>query len=443
MKKIKSLLKPLLDQAPWLLDLYHRSKGISAAMLHGFPSSKMIVIGITGTNGKTTVANFLGHILEANQSKVGLATTINMWTGNKKWVNETKMTTLTPFALQGLLRQMVNAKCKYAIVETTSHALSQHRTWGIFYDVAVFTNLTHDHLDYHKTMENYKEAKGLLFKNLTNNLRKPNMPKVAIINADDPAQDYFKSFASDETHTFAIDNIHTVKSPDQSIWASNLKLTQAGTKFTLNTPRDKTEIELKLVGHFNVSNALAAAAAAYALGIDLNTIKAGLESLWHIPGRMESIPNQLGANIVIDYAHTPDGFTKVFESLKPITRNKLIAVFGAAGDRDKTKRPILGQIASKYADYIVLTEEDPASEDPKDIINQIQTGINPEKFIQDNNLKIIIDRTDAIKQALSIAEPGDTVLLLAIGAQTVMIKDGKKTPYNERSTVENILQSMS
>lgn len=441
-KKLKQLVKPLLLKAPILLDIYHKTKGISAAILRGFPSAKMIVIGITGTNGKTTVANMLGHILEANKDKVGLATTINIWTGNRKWVNETKMTTLTPFALQGLLRQMVNQKCKYAIVETTSHALSQHRTWGIFYDVAVFTNLTHDHLDYHKTLENYKLAKGLLFKNLATSLRKPNMPKIAIINTDDMASSYFKSFPSDKTYTFAIDNIDTPKSPDQSIWANNITLNKTSTNFTLNVPEGKIDIKLNIIGRFNISNALAAASTAYSLGIDLPIIKTGLESIWKIPGRMENVANNLGLNIIIDYAHTPDGFQKVLESIKPITDGNLIIVFGATGDRDKSKRPTLGTIASKFADYIVLTEEDPGSEDPQDIINQILEGIDKHKF-QSHNLKIIIDRKEAIKHALAQAKPDDTVLLLAIGAQTVMLKNGQKIPYNEREVVENIIQTMS
>lgn len=441
-KKLKQLVKPLLLKAPALLNAYHKTKGVSAAILRGFPSAKMIVIGITGTNGKTTVANMLGHILEANKDKVGLATTINIWTGNRKWINETKMTTLTPFALQGLLRQMVNQKCKYAIVETTSHALSQHRTWGIFYDIAIFTNLTHDHLDYHKTLENYKIAKGLLFKNLATSLRKPNMPKIAIINTDDTASDYFKSFTADKTYTFAIDNIATIKSPDQYIWASNIVLNKTSTNFILNTPTGTIDIGLKLLGRFNVSNALAAVSAAYSLGIGLSVIKTGLESIWKIPGRMEHVANKLGLNIIIDYAHTPDGFTKVLESVRPITDGNLIVVFGATGDRDKSKRPTLGTITSRFADYMVLTEEDPGSEDPKDIINQVLEGVDKEKF-REHNLKIIIDRKEAIKHALEQSKPGDTILLLAIGAQTIMIKNGQKIPYNEREVVEDIIQTMS
>lgn len=441
-KKLKKLVRPLLLKAPILLDTYHKTKGISAAILRGFPSAKMITIGITGTNGKTTVANMLGHILEANKDKVGLATTINIWTGNRKWVNETKMTTLTPFALQGLLRQMVKQKCKYAIVETTSHALYQHRVWGIFYDIAIFTNLTHDHLDYHKTLENYKLAKGLLFKNLATSLRKPNMPKTAIVNTDDPASDYFKSFPADKKYSFAIDNINTLKSPDQSIWATNIVLNKTGTNFTLNTPSGSIDIKLNILGKFNISNALAAASAAYSLGINLPIIKTGLESIWKIPGRMEHVSNNLGLNIIIDYAHTPDGFQKVLESVRPITDGNLIMVFGATGDRDKSKRSTLGIIASKFADYIVLTEEDPGSEDPQEIINQIYQGIDKNKF-QSNNLKIIINRKEAIKHALTIAKPNDTILLLAIGAQTIMVKNGQKIPYNEREVVENIIQTMS
>ncbi len=442
-KRLKKILRPLLLKAPVLLDTYHKFQGVAAATFYGFPSTKMKVIGITGTNGKTTVANMLGHILEISGAKVGLATTINIWTGNKKWINETKMTTLTPFAIQGLIRKMANQKCDYAIVETTSHALSQHRTWGIFYDIAIFTNITHDHLDYHETFENYKTAKGQLFKNLNYSLRKPNMPKMAIINADDPQKAYFGSFEADKRYYFAIDNIDTPESPDQLVWAKDIALGKQHTKFIFNTPSDSISIQLKMPGRFNVSNALAAATTAHALGISLADIKTGLESMWQLPGRMEFINNNRDLNIIIDYAHTPDGFKKVFEAVKPTLDNRLIIVFGATGDRDKTKRPILGQIASQFADYIILTEEDPGSENPEDIINQILEGIDKNKFQTNQNLKIIINRQDAIAHALNIAQPNDTILLLAMGAQTVMAKNGQKIPYNEREVVENILKTMS
>ncbi|OGB74272.1 hypothetical protein A2V68_00710 [candidate division Kazan bacterium RBG_13_50_9] len=385
----------------------------------------------------------LAHILEASGARVGMATTINIWTGIRKWVNETKMTTLSPFALQGLLRQMANHRCKYAIIETTSHALAQHRTWGIFYDIAVFTNITHDHLDFHKDFTHYREAKSKLFRELAESLRKPHMAKIAIVNISDPESVHFSSFEADKKYYFGIDNIETALAPDSLVWAGGIHLGIEHTHFTLNTPTGSIDIKLKLPGRFNVYNALAAATAAYSVGVDLPTIGQGLESMWQIPGRMESVPNPLGLTIIIDYAHTPDGFQQVFEALRPTAEKKLLAVFGAAGDRDKTKRPTLGAIASSFADYIVLTEEDPASEHPQDIVNQILPGIDKNKFRTGDNLHIILDRAEAITHALKAAQPGDTVVLLAIGAQTAMEKACGKVPYNERETVERIITAMS
>lgn len=443
MEEVKKIIRPVVKRlAPGLFDIYHHLRGVAAATIYGFPSARMRVIGVTGTNGKTTVCNMLAHILEAGGDRVGMATTVNIWTGKQKWINETKMTTLSPFALQGLLRKMANNKCAYAIVETTSHALDQHRTWGIFYDLAVFTNLTHDHLDYHKTLENYQSAKGLLFRNLADSLRKPNLPKTAIINISDPAGEYFNKFAADQKIYFAIDDVNTPEAPDKTLWATDIKEEKDATNFILHTPGGSTDVNLHLPGKFNVYNALAAAATAYTLGVPLVKIQQGLASLWQVPGRMEYVPNTLGLDIIIDYAHTPDGFQKVFEALRPMVGGRLIAVFGASGERDKTKRPLLGQIASHFADEIVLTEEDPASEDPMQIIKEIAIGLDPAKFQADKNLHIIIDRKAAIKKALGIARTGDLVLCLSMGAQTVMAKSGGKIPYNERAAIEEALKAL-
>ena len=444
MEKLKRIFRPMIRRvAPGMFDIYHHLRGMTAATIYGFPSAKMRVIGVTGTNGKTTVCNMLAHILEANGERIGLATTVNIWTGKRKWINETKMTTLSPFGLQGLLRQMANNKCTYAIVETTSHALDQHRAWGIFYDVAVFTNLTHDHLDYHKTLERYQAAKGMLFKNLADSLRKPGLPKTAVINISDPAGEYFDKFDADQKFYFAIDDIDTPETPDKTLWATDIKEERDTTGFILHTPGGVADITLHLPGKFNVHNALAAASTAHALGIPLTKIQQGLASLWQVPGRMEYVPNTKGIDIIIDYAHTPDGFQKVFEALRPIVSGKLIAVFGSSGERDKTKRPILGQIASHFADEIILTEEDPASEDPMQIIKEIGAGLDPAKFQADHNLHIIVDRKTAIGKALAIAQTGDLVLCLSMGAQTVMARAEGKVSYSERATIEEALKAMS
>ena len=422
-----------------LYELYHKSRGIIAATMWGFPSRKMVIIGITGTNGKTTTANILAHILEAAGKKVGLATTVNFWDGKHKLVNETKMTTLSPFTLQKLLRQMVKNNCGYAIIETSSHALVQHRTWGIFYDVAIFTNLTQDHFDYHNTFEEYREAKAKLFKNLPASLPTGAIPKIAVLNIDDPSWKYFDQFNADKKVYFTLSPADELINKNNLIAANEIEVSTLGNRFILDTPVGQTPIRTKLVGRFNIQNCLAAAGAAMALGITPDIIQKALATIDTIPGRMEKIEAGQQFDVIVDYAHTPDGFKQVFSTVEKLTEGRIIAVFGAAGDRDKSKRSILGRIAGEYADILVLTEEDPGSEDPAKIIEEIKAGI-PQSFNEGENMFIILDRKEAVRKAIGLARPEDIVLLLALGAQTVMAKKEGTVPYNEREFAKNVLQ---
>ncbi|AKM85004.1 MAG: UDP-N-acetylmuramoylalanyl-D-glutamate--2,6-diaminopimelate ligase, UDP-N-acetylmuramoyl-L-alanyl-D-glutamate--2,6-diaminopimelate ligase [candidate division Kazan bacterium GW2011_GWA1_50_15] len=440
---MKKLLKKILGRAfapdTFLYNVYHKSRGILASTLKGFPSQQMTVIGVTGTNGKTTTCNLLAHILAVSGAKVGLATTVNFWIGDKRWVNESKMTTQSPFALQGLLRRMADAKCKYAVIETSSHALAQHRTWGIFYDVAVFTNLTQDHFDYHRSFEEYRDAKAKLFRELYASPRQPGVPKVMVLNFDDPVSTYFAQYPTDNTFYYTVEKELPAETRESSLTATTLQLDPTGSSFEMRTPAGATTVRLHLPGVFNVQNALAAASAAFALGIPLHVIKQGLESITNVPGRMERIDVGQPFTVICDYAHTPDGFEKVFSAVRTFSPKRLIAVFGATGDRDKTKRPTLGKIASDFADIIILTEEDPGSEDPTNIINQIRPGI-ADKFHKGDNLHIVVSRKEAVRYALGLAQPGDTVLFLALGAQTKMATKQGMVPYDERAFIKSLLQ---
>lgn len=442
---MKTLAKKLLGSAfaptSPLYRAYHKTRGIAAAVASGFPTRHMIVIGVTGTNGKTTTCNFLANILAETGALVGLATTVNFWVGNKHWVNETKMTTFSPFKLHGLLRQMRLAHCRYAVIETSSHAIAQYRTWGIDYDVAVFTNLTPEHLDFHRTFEEYRDAKAHLFRKLYFSHRKPNTPKVAVLNFDDPASATFATSPADTKYFYSIETFTPQNTAETPVTANIIRADDRGSVFELRTPIGTVTVELHLPGRFNVSNALAAASAALALNIPLTQIKQGLEKVQGVPGRMERIDAGQNFNVIVDYAHTPDGFDKVLSTARQFTTGRLIVVFGAAGDRDATKRPLLGQVASQYADIIILTEEDPGSEDPIKIIASITAGLS-EHFQKSANLLVIPQRTAAVTHAIRIAKPGDTVMLLAMGAQTVMAVRTGFIPYDERQFVQNLLKSI-
>lgn len=436
MKKILKKITP-----PFLFNLYHLLRGVLAAVLYGFPSRKLTVVGVTGTNGKTTTCHMIGHILEAVGEKVGLATTVSFWVGQKKWTNQTKMTTLSPFVLQKLLSQMVKNACRYAVLEVSSHALKQHRVWGIFFDLAVLTNMSAEHLDYHPTFSDYQKSKEKLFAALSQN-PKENSPQALVVNLDEPTSPAFLRHSASGKIGYTTKN--TSAPPGvQTVQAEEIKTGKESSSFWLVTYKGNTKINLRLPGIFNIQNALAAASAALVLKIDLNQIKTGLESLWQMPGRVERVEGGQNFDIIIDYAHTPDGFEKVLSFLKENTNGKLIAVFGAAGERDRSKRPHLGEMASRWADVIILTEEDPASEDPGKIIQEILPGIDKAKFQREKNFFITLNRPQAIKQALSLAQEGDTVALLAMGAQTVMAKKEGKVPYNEKEVVLKILEEYS
>lgn len=441
MKKfLKKLLGKTFSPSSPLYESYHRGRGIAAATFAGFPGRHMTVIGITGTNGKTTTCNLLANILEETGAKVGLATTVNFWIGDKRWINETKMTTFSPFQLQGLLNRMAKAGCKYAIVETSSHALAQHRTWGIDYDLGVFTNLTPEHLDFHKTFEDYRDAKAKLFRQLFISRRKTDTPKIAVLNFDDPTSKVLAEYPADQRYFYSVEGFTANDTIDSPVTGRVVHADQQGATFELETPIGNTTIQLQLPGRFNVANALAAASAALALNVPLDIIKRGLEKVTGVPGRMERINAGQPFAVIVDYAHTPDGFEQVLSTAKQFTTGKLIAVFGAAGDRDKSKRPLLGEIASRFADTIILTEEDPGSEDPLDIIHTIKTGI-PGNFKESVNLFTIANRKDALARAFVLAKPNDTVMLLAMGAQTKMATKRGFISYDERKVAENLLKS--
>lgn len=425
-----------------LIKIYHLIKANFASFYYGYPGRKLKVYGVTGTNGKTSTAIFLHSILKESGIKAGLATTAVFNDGIKQFRNVKKMTTLSPWELNKFMAQVVKNGAHEAVIEVTSHALDQYRVEGINFDTVIFTNLTHDHLDYHKTKESYVKAKEKLF-------AKPH--RISVVNLDDGARDNFLKYKASRKIVFSAKETVAKRAGSERsdlgiIYASDINPTTYGVDFTLNIGGESIRIYLKTPGLFNVSNALGAVASARGSNISINNIKKGLESVEILPGRLESLDFGQKFKIYIDYAHTPDGLMKVFESVKPTVKGKLIHVGGATGNRDKSKRIILGALAGKFADVVIVTNEDPDNEDPVKIMEQVAQGVTRgaghKRIELGENFFKIEDRTQAIELALSIARADDVVLVTGKGDETSMIINGELVPFSDREEIKKSLKKL-
>lgn len=411
-----------------LLLFYHKLVAIFAALWYRFPANKLRVVAVTGTKGKSTTVHFLASILKAAGYRVGVASTIHFQIGDAIWPNETKQTTQGRFRLQHLLSQMVRIRCDFAILEVTSHALVQSRLWGVNVDTAVLTNIQRDHIEYHGSFENYLHAKGLLFAHLGRAERKHGLQKTAVLPSEEPHLAYFEAFPVDRKISYGSKGI--VNARDTVLFAD-------GSRFTLKVPNAELSVRLKLPGDFNIQNALAAAAAALSFGVALPIIAKGLESETEIPGRLEPIRSGQPFTVIVDYAHTPESLEKVLSLLKPLTRGRLFLVFGATGGgRDKAKRPDMGRAAERYADFIVVTDDDPYTEPRMQIIEQVAQGIQRK---EGENFWMIRDRLQAIRLALSLAQEHDTVLIAGKGCESVQMIGNERIPWDDRNVVREIL----
>ncbi|MBP9718374.1 UDP-N-acetylmuramoyl-L-alanyl-D-glutamate--2,6-diaminopimelate ligase, partial [Candidatus Gracilibacteria bacterium] len=414
-----------------LLLLYHRLIAVMAAVYYGFPGNRMKVIAITGTKGKSTTAHLLASILKSAGYKIGLATSIGFQVGEKVWANDTKQTTQGRFKLQKLIRQMADDHCDVAILEVTSHALVQSRLWGVNFDIGVLTNIQSDHLEYHGGAENYLHAKGLLFASLVRLERKGGFEKTAILPIEDANYAYFDSFAVDKKTTYGLTK--------GTVTAADVSLTPSGSQFVLHVPNGEVPIKMQIPGEFNIHNALAASTAALALGIKLPAIQKGLEQDIEIPGRLEVISVGQPFTVIVDYAHTTESLEKVLSLFKPLTKGKLWLVFGATGGgRDAGKRPKMGEVADRFADNIILTDDDPYTEDRMKIINEIAAGI---KRKEGERLWKIRDRKEAIRLPLTLAQPGDTVIIAGKGCEPIQIIGTKRIEWDDRKIAREILGS--
>ena len=417
---LKRLVSQLFPQS--FKNIYHLTQAVLACLWYGFPGKKLRVIGVTGTNGKTTTTQFITRILSRAGKKVAMASTINFQIGERTWVNASKFTTMSPWNLQKFLRDVVREGCEYAVIETSSHALDQNRVWGIPYEIAVMTNVTREHLDYHKTMAAYREAKCRLFR----------LAKKSVVNLDMEEPEFFCGIDGKQTLTYS------TKNPQAQLLATDVTLDFKGTEFMV----DGAHVHLNIPGLFNIENALAALGVARLLDIDFSIAAKALENVAGVPGRMELVSNHMNADILIDYAVTPDAFEKLYASILPlkIPGSKIIHVFGACGERDRGKRPQMGEIASSYADIIILTNEDPFYENPEQIIDDIEQGVTKKK---DKTYFRIFDRREAIHKALSLAEIGDIVLVTGKGAEVTMALGDERVPWSERQVIEEELEKLN
>lgn len=390
---------------------------------YGNPAKNLRVIAVTGTNGKTTVVNLLNEILKEAGYKTALFSTAVIEVAGKKQINDLNRTVAITGDLMRFYRKAKKAAADFVLIEATSHALDQHKLSTTPVEMAIMTNLTQDHLDYHKTMENYAAAKAKLFKT---------KPKYIVLNRDDAWFEYFDVFPA------GFQKITYGKSAEADARITDIRLFRKGTELDmLIDHQTKLELATALPGEFNAYNLAAAASAAYLLGVSLPDIMEGAANLEGIPGRFDRVDVHQPYDVVVDYAHTPDGYEKLLTAAKEITKNRVILVFGSCGDRDKAKRPIMGEIAAHLADRIFLTDEESYNEDPKAIRDQVYEGI--ERAHGAAKTLEIPDRFEAIKKALSIATRGDTVLITGMGHEMYRIVNGKRIPWNDAEAVKQIL----
>jgi UDP-N-acetylmuramoyl-L-alanyl-D-glutamate--2,6-diaminopimelate ligase len=406
----------------------HLAEAMLLNTFHGFPARGLNVIGVTGTNGKTSTSFLIHRMLHEAGYKVGLMSTVGYGVGADIKPQIHHMTNVSVPELMERLKWMKSQGVEWLVLETTSHALAQNRVWGIPFSVAVMTNVTHEHLDYHKTFERYRDAKRRLFQ-ITNRNHKG--LRVGVINAEDPSADLF---ASDVVHPVR----YGIKSGD--IKAIDVVTAPSGVSYRAVAGKDEYNITCRLPGTFNVYNSLAAVGVGRAVGLSKEQIEQGIAALKGVEGRMTRIDEGQDFDVIVDFAHTPDSFEKLFKDLKPVVKGKLIVLFGSAGRRDEAKRAVQGELAGKYCDEVVVTEEDDRDIDGLEIMNQIAGGAEKAGKIRDKDLFLVHDRTKAISFAVDRAVKGDTVLLLGKGHEKTIERANGENDWDEIGTAHEALK---
>lgn len=394
-----------------------------SAEFHGRPSARLQVAGVTGTNGKTTTAFMVREIFEFVGQRCGLIGTVEYRIGER--VIPAGRTTPDAGSLQGMLAQMVPAGCRAVSMEVSSHALDQNRVLGVDFDVGIFTNLTRDHLDYHSTFEAYFAAKRRLFTGLGRGAKKA----VAVVNADD---EWGRRLLADSDIvvprvSFSLGNAADIRAVD-------VRLSAEGSSFRVESPWGSAPVCLRLMGRFNVSNALAAIGATCSMGVPLEHVLAALVGMQTVPGRLEAISNNRGIHVFVDYAHTDDALRNVLVTLKEVVPRRLVLVFGCGGNRDRTKRSLMGRVAAEFADYTILTSDNPRKEDPMAILREIEAG-----FEGAGKYEVEENRVEAIRKAIALAQPDDVVLIAGKGHEGFQEVGGMTIPHDDRVVARRLL----
>jgi UDP-N-acetylmuramoyl-L-alanyl-D-glutamate--2,6-diaminopimelate ligase len=407
----------------------HLVEAVLANVRYGFPGRKVRVIGVTGTNGKTTTSFMIHRMLHEAGIKVGLMTTVAYGIGDDLVYPKVHMTTTQAFNLQKRLRDFSKAGVEWVVLETSSHALAQHRVWGVPYEIAVMTNITHDHLEYHGTFERYLDAKRQLFVQTNKHgLR------YGVVNADDPNSPAFASSVKNATS-------YGIKAGD--LQAKNIKLTSSGSSYRAAIEGDRYALNIAIAGEFNVYNSLAAVLVGRKIGLSVKQVEDGIGSLRFVEGRMNAIDEGQKFKVIVDFASTPDGFEKFFASVRPLVKGTLVAVFGSAGKRDETKRAAQGLIAGKYADIVIATEEDDRDDDGTKILEQIAEGARKSGKKDEVNLYRIANREEAIGFAMTqVSSPDDMVVLLGKGHEKTIERADGEYPWNESEVARAALQEL-
>lgn len=405
-----------------------------SAAFYGYPSRKLRCIGITGTKGKTTVTHLASDILEGAGYSTGLIGTVNFKVGSRTWANDSRQTTPESPEVQQLLAQMVKEGVDYAVIEATSHALALDRVTGCDFDAAVFTNVSSDHLDFHGSYEQYLQDKARLLLMLSQSYDK-GIPKAGILNADDPSFSYLREVSPVPLITYGVKN-------DATVVARDVVLSGLTTQFTVVAGGQQARVSTSLAGSYNVYNCLAALAVGYSQGIDLEPMAHTLRGAREVAGRMEVIDLGQPFGVIVDYAHTPESLERVLEVLRPLTLGRIIAVFGCAGERDKGRRFGMGRVAAKLADYSIFTNEDPRSEDPTAILEDIATGAGEGGGLPGRHYELVVDRRQAIEHAFRKAAPGDLVLLAGKGHEQSILIGDRKLPWDDRQVARELLEKL-
>jgi len=404
-----------------------KALALAAAEFYGQPSSKLKIIGVTGTNGKTTVTYMLKKILEETGTRTGLLGTVNYLIGERQI--PAARTTPEALELQSMMAEMIRASCKACVMEVSSHALDQHRVHGIDFDVAVFTNLTQDHLDYHQNMERYYAAKAMLFRGLGTVKKRG----CAVINLDDQHGKNLMNEMAVRATKIAYGITEAAK-----LRATSIHMTSTSSQFTVEGADKPVHVKIPLIGRHNIYNSLAALGVALGLEIDLERAARALEKLDCVPGRLDKVDSKQPFHVFVDYAHTDDALKNVLTTLREITQGRVIVVFGCGGNRDKGKRLKMGAVAEQLADCVVLTSDNPRKEDPREIIRQIEAGITDRQ-----KYEVVVDRREAIARALAMAKANDIVLIAGKGHETYQEFADTVIPFDDKVVVRELLESQT